>query len=145
MRFGYFRAVVYGVTVFAAALLLTFIPVLPGNKPAEILFSQAASPSLKLRYDTLKSGELPFHVLRRGGMSDSAAILAIRASSGSIDPRRVPAGMPITIKSEAADSSPSEVVFQLGVDKVLRIKRDGVVWAAAEEKLPWTTDTIVVA
>jgi murein DD-endopeptidase MepM/ murein hydrolase activator NlpD len=145
LRFGYFRAFVYGAAVFAAALLLTFIPVLPGNKPAEILFSQAASPSWKLRYDTLKSGELPFHVLRRGGMSDSAAILAIRASSGSLNPRRVPAGLPITIKSESADSAPSEVVFQLGVDKVLRIKRDGEVWAAAEETMPWSTDTIVVS
>ena len=145
MRFGYFRAVVYGAAVFAAAVLLTFIPVLPGNKPAEILFTQAASPSWKLRYDTLKKDESLMRVFRRGGMSDSAAILAIRASSSSLDLRKIPAGMPITIKSEAADSSPSEVVFQLGVDKVLRIKRDGQIWAAAEERLPWTTDTIVVS
>lgn len=145
MRFGYIRAIVYGVAVFAAAVLLTFIPALPGNKPAEILFSQAASPAWKLRYDTLKSGESLARVFRRGGMSDSAAIAAIRASSGSIDPRRMQAGTPITIKSEAADSSPSEVVFQLGVDRVLRISRDGETWAAAEEKLPWTTDTIVVS
>lgn len=145
MRFGYFRAVVYGVTVFAAALLLTFIPVLPGNKPAEILFSQAASLSWKLRYDTLQQDESLLRVFRRGGMSDSAAILAIQASSVSIDARKLRAGMPITIKSEASDSAPSEVIFQLGVDRLLRLKREGRDWAAAEETLPWTTDTIVVS
>ncbi|HET9424304.1 MAG TPA: M23 family metallopeptidase [Gemmatimonadaceae bacterium] len=145
MRLAYFRAVVYGVAVFAAALLLTFVPVLPGNKPAEILFTQAASPSWKLRYDTLKNGESLIRVFRRGGLSDEAAVRAIQASSGSIDPRRVRAGMPITYRSGASDSTPSEVMFQLAIDKILRIKREGENWQAEEEMIPWTTDTIVVS
>ena len=145
MRFAYFRAIVYGAGVFAAAVVLTFIPVLPGSRPAEILFSQAASPSWKLRYDTLESGGSLQRVLRRGGLSDSAAIRAIQASSGSLNERRIPAGMAITIRSDAADSAPSEVVLQLAIDKVLKLTRSGDQWTGAEEKLPWTTDTIVVS
>ena len=145
MRFGYIRAIGYGVVILATAVALTFIPALPDNKPADILFTQAAAPSWKMQFDTLKAGEKLYRVLQRGGLSDSAAIRAIQASSDKVDHRRLQAGMPITIKSEAADSSPSEVVFQLGVDKVLRIKRNGETWAAAEEVMPWTTDTIVVS
>lgn len=146
MRFGYIRAAVYAAVVFGTAVALTFIPRLPESRPAEILFSQAgAAPAGKVQFDTLDAGERLHKVLQRSGLSDTAAIRAIQASSEKLDLRRVPSGMPITVKSEAADSAPSEVVFQLGVDKVLRIQRSGDAWTATEEKMPWTTDTIVVS
>ena len=145
MRFGYIRAIAYGAVVLATAVALTFIPALPDSRPAELMFTQAAAPSWKMHFDTLNAGEKLHRVLARGGLSDTAAIRAIQASSGKLDPRRIPAGMPITVKSESADSAPSEVVFQLGVDKFLRIKREGESWTAAEEVMMWTTDTIVVS
>jgi murein DD-endopeptidase MepM/ murein hydrolase activator NlpD len=36
------------------------------------------------------------------------------------------------------------VTLQLSIDRLLHIRRDGETWVGAEEKLPWTTDTIVV-
>ena len=109
MRFGYLRAAVYAAVVLGTAVALTFIPALPDAKPADILFSQAAEPAGKMQFDTLDAGETLSRVLKRGGLSDSAMIRAIRASSGTIDARRIPPGTPVTIKSEAADSAPSEI------------------------------------
>ena len=145
VKFGYTRAIAYGAVVLATAVALTFIPALPDNRPAEILFSQAAEPTGKMQFDTLDAGESLARVLRRGGLSDSAAVRAIQASSGVINERRIPAGMPITVKSEAPDSAPSEVVLQLAEDRIVRLRRNGTEWTGAEEKLPWTIDTIAVA
>ena len=147
MRFGYTRAIVYAAVVLGTAIALTFIPALPDSRPADILFSQAAEavPVGKVQFDTLGEGERLHRVLQRSGLSDTAAIRAIQASSKKIDARYLQAGMAITVKSDAPDSAPSEVVFQLAVDKLLRIKRNGDMWAAAEEKIDWAIDTIVVA
>ena len=145
MKFGYIRAIAYGVVVLTTAVALTFVPRLPDSRPAEILFQQAATPVGKVEFDTLASGERLHAVLQRSGLSDTAAIRAIQASSSKINPRRIPSGMPITVKSDSPDSAPSVVEFQLGVDRILRIRREGDQWVAAEEKLPWTIDTIVVS
>jgi murein DD-endopeptidase MepM/ murein hydrolase activator NlpD len=145
LRFGYLRAAVYATVVLATAVALTFIPALPDSRPAEVFFSQAAAPSWMLKHDTLDAGEKLHRVLQRSGLSDTAAIRAIQASSEKLDLRKVPAGMPITVRSDNADSAPSVVEFKLGVDKILRMKRDGEVWVAAEERLKWTTDTILVS
>jgi murein DD-endopeptidase MepM/ murein hydrolase activator NlpD len=144
LKFGYIRAIAYAAVVFVAAVALTFVPALPDNRPADVMFSQAASPSWKLRFDTLAEGESLQRVLQRGGLSDTAAIRVIKAAT-TLNERRIPAGMPVTIRSEAADSAPSEVILQLAVDKVIRLKRTGVDWSGAEEKLPWTVDTILVS
>jgi murein DD-endopeptidase MepM/ murein hydrolase activator NlpD len=145
LRFGYIRAIAYATVIFATAVALTFIPALPDSRPAEVFFSQAASPSWKLRVDTIERGESLARVLKRGGLSDSAAIAAIRASSDAIDHRAIPAGIPVEIRSEGADSQPSEVVLQLNADKLVRLKRIGTEWTGAEEKIAWVTDTILVA
>lgn len=145
MKFGYIRAIAYGTVVLATAVALTFIPALPDSRPADILFSQAAAPVGKVLFDTLDAGERLHRVLERSGLSDTAAIRAIQASSQKLDPRRIPAGMPITVRSDSPDSAPSEVIFQLASDKMLRLKRSGETWTATEEELPWTTDTIVVS
>jgi murein DD-endopeptidase MepM/ murein hydrolase activator NlpD len=145
LKFGYIRAIAYGAVVLTTAVALTFIPRLPDTRPAEVLFSQAAVPSGKMQFDTLDAGESLARVLKRGGLSDSAAIRAIQASSGVVNERRIPAGMPITVKSESADSAPSEVILQLAEDRIVRLKRNGSEWTGAEEKLPWEIDTIAVA
>ena len=144
MKLRYVRAIAYASVIFVAAVALTFVPALPESRPADVMFAQAASPSWKLRFDTLGKGESLQRVLRRSGLSDTAAIRAIQAAT-TLDERRIPSGMPITIRSETADSAPSEVIFQLAVDKIIRLTRSGDDWTGAEERLPWQIDTIVVS
>jgi murein DD-endopeptidase MepM/ murein hydrolase activator NlpD len=125
---------------------LRFTPPLPdpGRKAAEVLVAQAATPAWKLRFDTLGRGESLQALLRRGGLTDGEVANAIKAAT-SLDARRIPAGMPVTIKTAAADSLPSEVTLQLSIDRLLHLRRSGDSWAGSDERLPWTTDTIVVS
>jgi murein DD-endopeptidase MepM/ murein hydrolase activator NlpD len=145
LKFGYIRAIAYGVVVLTTAVALTFVPRLPDSRPAEILFQQAATPVGKVEFDTLASGERLHAVLQRSGLSDTAAIRAIQASSRKMDPRRIPSGMPITVKSDSPDSAPSIVELQLAVDRILELRREGHEWVATEKKLDWEVDTIVVS
>jgi len=142
---GLLRIALYSVVALALAGALRFTPQLPDpeRKPAEILVAQAATPSWKLRFDTLGRGESLASVLRRGGLSETAAARALQAAS-SLDQRRIPAGMPVTIKSESADSVPSEVTLQVATDRLLHLRRSGDEWVSDDERIPWTTDTIVV-
>jgi len=145
LKLSLVRIGTYALVALALAGALRYTPRLPepDRKPAEVLVQQAATPTWKLRFDTLGRGESLRSVLRRGGLTDSAAARALEAAS-SLDERRIPAGMPVTIKSVAADSSPSEITLQLAVDRLLHLRREGDAWKGDEERLPWTTDTIVV-
>lgn len=145
MRVGIVRAVLYSLVALALAGALRFTPQLPepGRKAAEVLVAQAATPTWKLRFDTLDRGESLRSLLRRGGLDDSAATRALQAAT-SLDPRRIPAGMPVTIRSASADSAPSEITLQVSVDRLLHLRRSGDAWSGEEERVPWTTDTIIV-
>jgi len=145
LKRGVVRIGLYFLVALAFAGALRFTPQLPepGRKPADILVTQAAEPSWKLRFDTLGRGESLRNLLRRGGLSDAAAARALQAAT-SLDHKRIPAGMPVTIKSEADDTIPSEVTLQLSIDRLLHLRRNGDSWVGAEERLPWSTDTIVV-
>jgi murein DD-endopeptidase MepM/ murein hydrolase activator NlpD len=94
--------------------------------------------------DTVARGEGLSTVLARGGLSVDDAASAIR-SAPSLDERRIPAGMAVTVRRFGADSAPSEILLQLTVDRILRLHRTLDGWTGAEEKLPWTTDTLVVS
>ncbi|HEX3867176.1 MAG TPA: hypothetical protein VHV78_10495, partial [Gemmatimonadaceae bacterium] len=113
MRLSLVRIVGYAVIALALAAALRFTPRLPepDRRAADVLTTQAATPSWKLQFDTLGRGESLKSLLRRAGLSDDAAARALLAAR-SLDQRRVPAGMPVTIKSAASDSSPSEVTLQ---------------------------------
>jgi murein DD-endopeptidase MepM/ murein hydrolase activator NlpD len=140
------RIALYSLVALALAGALRFTPPLPEpeRKAAEVLVAQAATPSWKLRFDTLGRGESLQALLRRGGLTDGAVASAIKAAVG-LDSRRIPTGMPVTIKTAAADSTPSEVTLQLSIDRLLHLSRSGDSWTGTEERLPWTTDTIVVS
>ena len=129
----------------ALAGALRFTPSLPDPeaKAADVMVTQAATPSWKLRFDTLGRGESLALLLTRSGLTEGAATKALQAAT-SLDQRHIPAGMPVTIRSEAADSTPSEVTLQLSIDRLLHLRRSGSTWEGTEEHLPWTTDTIVV-
>ena len=145
MKLSVIRIGLYTLVALAFAGALRFTPQLPepDARAADVLVTQAGTPSWQLRYDTLSQGETLRALLKRGGLSEDAATRALQAAT-SLDQRRIPAGMPVTIRSEAADSAPSEVTLQLAIDRLVKLRRDGDSWTGSEEKLPWTTDTIVV-
>jgi murein DD-endopeptidase MepM/ murein hydrolase activator NlpD len=68
--------------------------------------------------------------------------------SQAIDARKIRAGTTITSKV-SPDSGASEVVLQLAIDRLVRLTRSTSAgsragWLEKEERLPWTTDTVVV-
>src|SRR5688572_24390203 len=124
----------------ATALIAT--PQLParGAGPGGASFVRAP----RERVDTLKYGEPLARLLERGGVPKHDAADVIRAAP--IDERRIPGGMPVTFRSPAhPDSSPSEIVLQLAIDRLVRLRRSAEGWSGSLEQLPWTVDTIVVA
>ena len=147
MKPGLVRVALYSLVALALAGALRFTPPLPDaeRKPAEVFVAQAGQPAWKLRYDTLGRGESLQSLFKRGGLNDVAAVRAVQAAaSASLDQRRIPSGMPVTLRSQAADSSPSEITLQLAIDRLLHLRRTGETWVGEEERVPWTTDTVVV-
>ena len=141
------RTVSYAVVAMVAAAALRFIPPVPppAQPPGQLLTS--GSPAINAwaeRVDTLGRGETIVGVLARGGVSELVARQALSAAP-SIDPRRVPVGMPITVRTQETDSLPSEIVFHLAVDHLVRLTRSGDEWTSGDVHLPWVTDTIAVA
>jgi murein DD-endopeptidase MepM/ murein hydrolase activator NlpD len=140
------RTVSYAVVAIVAAAALRFIPhAPPATSPGQLLTT--GSPAIRAwaeRVDTLGRGETIVGVLARGGISELVARQALSAAT-MIDPRRVPIGMPITVRTQESDSLPSEIVFHLAIDHLIRLRRSGVTWLSADERLPWVTDTIAVA
>jgi murein DD-endopeptidase MepM/ murein hydrolase activator NlpD len=104
----------------------------------------ADSDSLAAVNDTLHSGETLGALLSRRGVTQTAMPRVMDAAS-ALDERRVPAGMPITVRSDSAGAAPREIVFQLAPDRLLHVRRTGdSTWTSREEQLPWVTDTLVV-
>jgi len=145
---AFVRIALYALLALALAGAIRFTPRLPDDAqrpPADLLTTQAATPSWKLRFDTLGRGESLQSLLQRGGLSEADAGRVMQAAaSASLNERRIPAGMPVTIRTQAADSIPSEVSLQLSLDRVLHLRRSGEAWTGSEERVPWTTDTIIV-
>jgi murein DD-endopeptidase MepM/ murein hydrolase activator NlpD len=105
----------------------------------------ADSDSLAAVRDTLQSGETIGALLSRRGVSTQAMPRVMGAAS-SLDARRIPAGMPVTVRSDSTGGAPREIVFQLAPDRLLHVRRTGdTTWTSSEEKLPWVTDTLVVS
>ncbi|HEY0929015.1 MAG TPA: M23 family metallopeptidase [Gemmatimonas sp.] len=113
---------------------------------AEVL---ASGPRVSSRWrttvDTVRKGEPLSVALQRAGVTPLEAADALRAAS-AIDSRRIRAGTQITTRVEP-DSGTSEIIFQLAIDRIVRLTRASVGasdWVEKEELLPWTTDTVVV-
>ena len=149
MRAVIARVATYAVVAILVAAALYATPPLPQRRPAEeLLGAQQGTVTtpvtmLSERIDTLASGESLRGIFARGGVSEVLINEALKALT-LVDPRRVRAGMPITFRS-APDSAPSEIVMHLAIDRLLHLRRDGTSWTESEERLPWTTDTIVVS
>lgn len=139
------RTGTYAVVAILAAAALRFTPAIEAPAPGRLLVAPSpAVQALVQRTDTLARGETIVGVLGRGGVSERIARQALAAAK-MLDPRKVPAGMPITVSSLATDSAPTEIVFQLAIDHLVRLTRTAAGWVGAEQHLPWTTDTLTVA
>lgn len=132
---------------FVVALLawgaITVMRPLPDRKPGVVL-QRPRVPQWVERDETLGTGETITSVLQRSGLTEDEARGVVSAASGDVDVRRLPAGMRITVGA-TEDSSPSRLVLHLGVDRLLRLTKGDSGWVAREERIPWTTDTMVVA
>lgn len=104
-----------------------------------------AKPAWHVRADTLHAGETLSGLLARGGISSEGIARVLRAATG-IDARRARAGMPVSVRTLGDDSVPSEVVFHLAIDHLIRVRRKGdTIWSGSEELLPWKVDTLTVS
>lgn len=133
------RAAVVAVAVAGAAVVLQWQYTLPENAPAGRLGLERWHAS-----DTLGRGESLASLLTRRGLSDADAAAAIQSLHGLIDDRRIPAGMQVEVHGDSTSQRATDVVLLLNQDRIVRVHRDSNAWTAAEEKIPWTTDTVVV-
>ncbi|HEX5581539.1 MAG TPA: M23 family metallopeptidase [Gemmatimonadaceae bacterium] len=141
--------------LLAAVALSRRPPELPDARPAALLGASASvapeapdeprAPQWVQRMDTLGRGEVLTTLFARQGLPGSAVMAALR-DTPAFDERRIPAGLPVTLRNLDTDSLPSEIVLQFGVDRLVRLTRgDDGAWAGEEERIPWSTDTAVVA
>jgi murein DD-endopeptidase MepM/ murein hydrolase activator NlpD len=145
LRLGTLRIGLYPLVALAFAGAIRFTPRLPDpeRRPADIFIKQAGSPSARLHSDTLGRGETLTALLRRTGMPEVDVARVLKALR-SVDQRRLPAGMVVTLRSEGTDTAPSDITLHLSSDHVLQLHRSGDTWTSSDEKVPWKTDTVVV-
>ena len=135
--------IVGGMVALAIGALAIGRPV-PQRAAGELLVvEEPPPPVVDFRTDTIHSGEPLLAVLQRHGLAHDDANRAI-AGLTLLDPRRVRAGTEV-IAAVHPDSGVTNVAFQLAIDRVVRLMRSGDQWIEAEERLPWTVDTVAVA
>jgi murein DD-endopeptidase MepM/ murein hydrolase activator NlpD len=150
------RATTYLVVALLLVLALRYTPEVPDRRPAEVL--QQAAPlavatsrpvapraPLVARTEHLARGETLTALLKRAGISEDAALDVIRAATASaLNTRYLRAGMSVDVRADSEGAAPRELVLHLGIDRLLRLQRSDSGWFGKEERLPWTTDTVVV-
>ena len=141
------RAITYSVVALLAAAAFVFTPPIHGRQitPAVSVVTHPAVPDTVKVVDTLRSGETLSQLFARAGVAPTIAASALRAAP-FVDERRVMAGTVVTVKHVSTDSTgPTEIALQPAIDHIVHLRRTGDQWAAQDEKLPWTSDTIVVS
>lgn len=138
------RVVTYAIVLTLGAVAVAFTPPLPDRPPvANVLANTPRAPVWHLKHDTLARGETLGALLLRVGVSSEQAANILKAAT-SLDDRRAPAGLALTVRTMESDSIPSELVFQLAVDRILTVRRSDSGWVSTDVKLPWATDTVAV-
>lgn len=114
-------------------------------RPGALIDEQAAAAITWRRPDTLGRGETLGKLLERGGLGP-VETQAILAAAPMLDPRRLRAGLAVEFHGQDDDSAPANALrIKLAIDHYVHLERDSAgAWAAREERLPWTTDTVVV-
>ena len=140
------RAVTYTVVAALAVIALKVTQPVHSARPAALLAiaepAVVSVPEIVQDVDTLGRGESLVALLQRRGLGLEADDVVAAAP---VDERRIPAGMPVFVRRRDADSLPTEVVFQLAIDRLVHLSRTDSGWVGREERLPWTTDTMVVS
>ncbi len=116
------------------------------RRPAELFDDsvRAAAAVPWTKPDTLGRGETLDLLLQRGGL-EPGVTREILAVAPMLDPRRLKAGMAVEFVADDETAPVAEIILKLSIDHRLRIQRDSLGgWIATEERLPWTTDTVVV-
>jgi murein DD-endopeptidase MepM/ murein hydrolase activator NlpD len=138
------RAITYSVVALLAVFAIRATPPLAQPPAAAVLADSGPVPSWKLKFDSVASGETLVGVLERAGLSDTAAGHAVAAAT-SLDPRRIPTGLPVAVlNASPTDSAPTQIVLQLAVDHFLHLVRGDSGWTEHDERLAWKTDTIAL-
>jgi murein DD-endopeptidase MepM/ murein hydrolase activator NlpD len=145
------RAVTYSVVALLGAAAFVLTPPSDGRRPPAVLVRTLvvpAAPDTQRVVDTLGRGETLSQLFARAGVAPTMAAAALRAAP-SVDERRVAAGTIVTVKRVTGDttgnSAPCEIALQFAIDHIVHVRRTPEGWTAQDEKLPWTSDTIVVA
>jgi murein DD-endopeptidase MepM/ murein hydrolase activator NlpD len=134
------------VVALLAVVAVLFTRPLPtrSNTPAgEILSDNHTAHLWRERYDTVGQGESLVSVLARAGVSEIVAREALKPAK-MLDPRKIPAGMQVLLRTDTMDTLNTEIILRFAVDRLLHLKRDSSGWKAEEVRLPWKTDTVVV-
>jgi len=135
------RTAIVMVAVAAAAAALTYLPKidLSGHTPAERLGLDRWHAS-----DTLALGESLVELLGRRGLDAADAAAAVQSLGGLIDDRRIPAGLEVAVHGDTSSQRATDVDLMVSDEKIVRLHREGDVWTATEEVIPWVMDTVVV-
>jgi murein DD-endopeptidase MepM/ murein hydrolase activator NlpD len=140
------RALTYFVVGALAFVALRVQPYGDVRQPGEMLTGKPVlSPLWRQSVDTLARGQTLSSLFERGGLTAVDVRDMLRAAAGQLDERRIPAGMQVKFVGRTDDTLTTEVILQLAVDRFLKLTRGADGWSASEERLPWTTDTVVVA
>ncbi|MDF2773902.1 MAG: Peptidase [Geminicoccaceae bacterium] len=139
------RAATYGTVLALGAAAVAFTPPFPDAPvPPAVVADAPRLPTWRLRHDTLGRGETLSTLLRRAGLRAQDAANVLRSAT-TLDHRRAPTGLALTVRTLESDSVPSEVVFQVAVDRILTVRRSDSGWVSTEQQLPWVTDTVAVS
>lgn len=135
-RIGVYSAV--ALLAWGAIAVMRPIP----ERRAGVVINGERTPTWRERIDSLGRGETLSGLLARSGLSSEEATRAVSAAT-MLDPRRLPAGMRVTFGS-LEGRSPTRIVVELAIDRLLHLTRTDSGWVGREERLPWMTDTLVV-
>lgn len=139
-RWGARLAVSTAVALLAWGAIAVVRPI-PEKRAGDVI-NGTRTPTWRVRVDSLSRGETLSGLLSRGGLSTEEATSALGAAT-ALDARRLPAGMRVTLGGHEG-RRPTQIIFQLAIDRVLHLTKTDSGWVGREERMPWTTDTMVV-
>jgi murein DD-endopeptidase MepM/ murein hydrolase activator NlpD len=137
------RAVAWSAVALLALGALRVTHPVSERRPALLLDGASRASAPNERIDSLGPGETLGEVLQRGGLTSVDVADALGAAN-TLDARRIPAGMRITLHRSTDDSTPHFITLRLAIDRLLHLARTDSGWVSREEVLPWTVDTLVV-
>ncbi len=140
------RLLVAAMCVAIGAVAISLGPPVPERPAASVLDAGPRASIVsrwRTRIDTIQRGEPLVLVLQRAGVPLAEATRALQAAP-SINARRIRAGTTIMTRT-SPDSGATEIVFQLAIDRLVRLRRSpSAAWTETDERLTWTTDTVAV-